>query len=105
MPVRVTEPDPRVDAVRGCVAVERGPLVYCVETADAPPGVELEDLRWDGRRQPVEVARPDIADGVVGVAVPVVHVAQPDAELTAGAIPYYAWANRRPEGMRVWIPR
>ena len=41
----------------------------------------------------------------MGVAVPVVHVAQPDAELTAGAIPYYAWANRRPEGMRVWIPR
>jgi DUF1680 family protein len=27
LPVRVTEPDPRVDAVRGCVAVERGPLV------------------------------------------------------------------------------
>jgi DUF1680 family protein len=105
MPVRVTEPDPRVDAVRGCVAVERGPLVYCVETADVPPGVELEDLRWDGRRQPVEVARPDIAPGVVGVEVPVVRSSQPDAELTAGAIPYYAWANRRPEGMRVWIPR
>jgi uncharacterized protein len=90
--------------VRGCVAVERGPLVYCVETADVPAGVELEDLRWDARRQPVEVARPDIAEGVVGVAVPVVRPAS-DEDLTAGAIPYYAWANRRPEGMRVWIPR
>ena len=38
LPVRVTEPDPRVDAVRGCVAVERGPLVYCVESADLPAG-------------------------------------------------------------------
>ena len=104
MPVRVTEPDPRVDAVRGCVAVERGPLVYCVETADVPAGVELEDLRWDARRQPVEVARPDIAEGVVGVTVPVVRPTSDD-DLTAGAIPYYAWANRRPEGMRVWIPR
>ena len=26
-------------------------------------------------------------------------------DLTAGAIPYYAWANRGVEGMRVWIPR
>ena len=36
MPVRATVPDPRIDAVRGCVAFERGPLVYCLETADLP---------------------------------------------------------------------
>ena len=35
---RLTAPHPRVDAVRGCVAIERGPLVYCVEEADAPAG-------------------------------------------------------------------
>ena len=45
MPPRLTVPDPRVDAIRGCVALERGPLVYCVETADLPAGVELEDVR------------------------------------------------------------
>ena len=45
MPVRVTEPDPRIDAVRGCVAIERGPIVYCVESADLPAGVDLEDDR------------------------------------------------------------
>ena len=47
LPIRRTEPDPRVDAVRGCVAFERGPLVYCIETADLPAGTVLEDLRWD----------------------------------------------------------
>ena len=31
---RWTFPDPRVDAVRGCVAAERGPLVYCLESTD-----------------------------------------------------------------------
>ena len=35
---RLTAPHPRVDAVRGCLAIERGPLVYCVEEADAPAG-------------------------------------------------------------------
>ena len=33
---RWTRPDRRVDAVRGCAAIERGPLVYCLEQADQP---------------------------------------------------------------------
>ena len=119
MPVRVTEPDSRVDAVRGCVAVERGPLVYCLESADLPPGIQLEELRLDPRREPATVPRPDVGDGIVGVAVPVVRgpVAGPApaggpspagdaaAGLSAGAVPYFAWANRGAEAMRVWIPR
>jgi DUF1680 family protein len=102
LPIRVTEPDPRVDAVRGCVAVERGPLVYCVEAADAPPGTELEELRWDPERSPVTVPRPDLGPEVVGVAVP---LARGGAALSAGAVPYFAWANRGAGAMRVWIPR
>src|SRR5262249_36027002 len=31
---RFSAPDPRIDAVRGCLAVERGPLVYCLESTD-----------------------------------------------------------------------
>jgi uncharacterized protein len=118
LPVRVTEPDPRVDAVRGCLAVERGPLVYCLESADLPPDTQLEDLRWDPGREPVAVPRPDIGDAVVGITVPVVRrrpgdrgPAGPDTAdsgptgLSAGAVPYFAWANRGAEAMRVWIPR
>jgi uncharacterized protein len=104
LPVRVTEPDPRVDAVRGCVAIERGPLVYCIESADLPARVQLEDLRWDAQRGIDTVPRPDIGDGIVGVTAPVVHSPSGDG-MVAGAIPYYAWANRRVEGMRVWLPR
>jgi DUF1680 family protein len=108
LPVRVTEPDPRIDAVRGCVAVERGPLVYCIESADLPPGIELEDLHWDLGREPVAVPRPDIGDAVVGVRIPVGReqtAGTGSADLSAGAIPYFAWANRRVGAMRVWIPR
>jgi uncharacterized protein len=39
---RWTYPDPRVDALRGCAAVERGPLVYCFEQADQP--ARLDEL-------------------------------------------------------------
>ena len=99
LPVRVTGPDPRVDAVRGCVAVERGPLVYCVESADLPAGTELEDLRWDPGREPVTAPRPDLGDAVVGITVPLADAG------TVGAIPYFAWANRGAGAMRVWVPR
>ena len=34
---RITRPDPRIEAVRGCVALERGPLVYCEEEAELVP--------------------------------------------------------------------
>lgn len=36
-------PHPRIDAVRGCAAIERGPLVYCLEQADQQAGPELDD--------------------------------------------------------------
>jgi uncharacterized protein len=112
LPVRVTEPDPRVDAVRGCVAIERGPLVYCLESADLPPDTRLEDLRWDPGRAPATVPRPDLGDGLVGIQLPLRRgpagqgAAGAGADgLSAGAVPYFAWANRGAEAMRVWIPR
>jgi DUF1680 family protein len=112
--VRVVEPDPRVDAVRGCVAVARGPLVYCVESVDLPPGVELEDLVWDPAGDP-EVCEPGPFGGsVTAIAVPLRRrdgaagsepgVPGPEA-LRVPAVPYYAWAHRGRGAMRVWVPR
>src|SRR5690606_2439594 len=47
---RLTWPDPRIDAVRGCVAVERGPVVLCLESVDLPAGVTVDDVRVDPGR-------------------------------------------------------
>jgi hypothetical protein len=105
LPIRVTEPDPRIDAVRGCVAFERGPLVYCFESAEAPPRTELEELAWDPSRHPIETRRPETADPMIGLAVPVTRRRPEPQALTAGAIPYFAWANGGAGGMRVWLPR
>ena len=44
MPPRVTRPDPRIDAVRGTIALERGPIVYAVEEPDLPASVALESI-------------------------------------------------------------
>ena len=94
---RVTAPDRRVDAVRGCVAIERGPLVYCFEAADLSGRVELEAVRV-GQPTIADTKRDDVAPSTVGV-----HVAT-SSNQEVNAIPYFAWANRRPGAMRVWIP-
>ena len=101
MPARVTEPHPRIDAVRGCVALERGPLVYCIETADLPSGSELEDIAVDPAVSPRSVPRPDLDGGVLGLALPGLGGSTP---LEVSAIPYFTWGNRSADAMRVWIP-
>jgi hypothetical protein len=130
---RITAPDARIDAVRATVAMERGPLVYCIESPDLPPGVVLEDVIVDPRNVPAPVSRPDLADGVIGLDVPAIRQRQRGSawpystmepvDPTAGAIgstgdgtggvrnaidlraiPYFTWANRSAEAMRVWIP-
>jgi len=125
---RLIAPDPRIDAVRDCVALERGPLVYCIETADLPSGVAIEEVRLEPGVVPTPVSRADVDGEMVGLDLPAVRrraaglswpYDQPgqvdqaidDAgdgagETTIGlrAIPYFAWANRAVEAMRVWIP-
>jgi len=46
--VRFTRADPRVDADRGAVALERGPLVYCLEASPAPPSSPGTPTCWAG---------------------------------------------------------
>jgi DUF1680 family protein len=107
MPVRITTPDPRVDAIRGTLAIERGPLVYCIETADLPPGIELEEVEIAADVQPEVVARDDVAPDLVGLRLQAWRRSlEGDARrISIGAVPYFAWGNRDLEAMRVWIPR
>ncbi len=104
MPIRLTTAAPRVDAARGCVAVERGPLVYAVEQIDQPSGLLVDDLRLTSENAAdlrIE-ARPDLLGGTVVVRGPATDVAGGHHEFTA--IPYHQWANREVGPMRVWLP-
>ncbi len=120
MEPRLTAADPRLDVDRGCVALERGPLVYCLEGVDHD-GQRLDDLVLatdqplasaadDGELGPVVLVqasgavrgRPAAAwwpyAGPEAVAAPV----QEPAPLTA--VPYFAWGNRAEGAMRIWVP-
>jgi DUF1680 family protein len=104
---RVTSPDPRVDAVRGCVAIERGPLVYALEQQDQQDQTAPDDLVIDPAAELAEESRPDLLDGVMvvkaaGKIIDRSTGEQRDAELVG--VPYHLWANRGPQPMRVWIP-
>jgi hypothetical protein len=103
MPVRVTVPDPRIDAVRGCVAIERGPVVFCVETADLPAGTDLEAIEVSPSVEPTVVPRHDVPDIPLGLSLPAIDAAS-GTPIEIGAMPYFGWAQREPGAMRVWIP-
>jgi uncharacterized protein len=123
MDVRVVSADERIDAVRGCVAIERGPLVYAVEQVDQPAGVAVDDVRFDPAGEPIAEHRPELLDGVTVVTFtgrarrhergtwpypPVTGPAEPDVAdepVRLTAVPYFAWANREVGPMRVWLPR
>ena len=66
---RLTAPNPRIDAVRGCVALERGPVVYCLEEPDLPAGAELADVALDPAADPVDSGPVAQLGGLPGVAL------------------------------------
>jgi DUF1680 family protein len=111
MAPRWTHPDLRIDAVRGCVAVEQGPLVMCAESVDLPGHRHVDLLRVDPSVPPR--ARDD-AVLVAGALIEPSERAWPygdDVGAHPGStptevplIPYYRWANRGPSTMRVWLP-
>jgi len=90
LPIRKVLCDPRVEGNRGAVALQRGPLVYCVEGRDSE--VPLDSLAV-GEESDLEARHlPDMLGGIVGIR---------GDRFTA--IPYSTWANRGPGPMRVWL--
>ncbi len=96
MPVRRVLCHPAVDENIGRVALERGPIVYCVEGVDNGGTVANISLSDDAAL--TVDWQTDLIQGVN-----VVHWQQEDRTITA--IPYYAWAHRGESPMAVWISR
>jgi uncharacterized protein len=116
------EANPRIDSTANAVAIKRGPVVYCLEQADQEPGVDVLSVQIDEHAGLSDTWEPGLLGGVVTVGAEG-FVLEGDAwkdrlyrKLGEGssqgrkparlkAIPYYAWANRGPNAMRIWIPR
>ncbi|MCQ4209531.1 glycoside hydrolase family 127 protein [Streptomyces longispororuber] len=121
MTPRLTAAHPRIDALRGSVAVERGPLVYCFEQTDQPAGTDVDELALPADAELRVTHVPDLPG--VGRTVRIEADAEtvraphrdglpylsPDTPLerrpaTATAVPYFQWDNRGDGAMRVWVP-
>jgi len=124
MPPRRVVSDPRVTANVGRVALARGPLLYCVESHDRPgldqdafalpddapvtpgpadsrlPGMTLLDttaVPLPGTPERGALYQPVPGDGQAARA--------PANRAAIRAVPYFAWANRGPSSMDVWLRR
>lgn len=114
---RVVHPDSRIDSVRGCVAVERGPEVFCLESVDlaTASGGAVDDVAAIR----LDTSTPIIAkDGAPVVRLLIVQNddehpwpyadLDPEPSLASAVevplIPYHDWAERGPSTMRVWLP-
>ena len=124
MTPQVIEANRRVVEDYGRVAVQRGPLVYCLEQLDQPEGVALFDVSLDMRHEPAaqfqEEFRSDVLGGIVmlkhrgaveeksgsggGLYFPYTPNTPQARQVELRFIPYYAWANRAGTPMQVWTP-
>jgi uncharacterized protein len=100
----------------------RGPLLYCVEQADNP-GLDPRDVVLPADAAFSASLRPDLLGGVVVLRAQAEGAAPGEGwedrlyctrrgrarsrgidAVKLTAIPYYAWANREPGAMQVWLP-
>lgn len=108
MKPRIVKANGKVEADRGRVAVERGPLVYCAEWPDNDFNVHNILLNQHPAFQVEE--RPDLLYGIHEITTDAQalsydaagKLAVRDVKLTL--IPYYAWAHRGEGDMEVWLP-
>ncbi len=103
MEIRLTEADPNVTTNAGKIAIERGPIVYCMEKAGNA------QINNDGDFDPLKLIvsenaelianySPDLLNGVVEINGTVSY--EDGRSIRMQAIPYYAWNNRGDDGVQ-----
>jgi DUF1680 family protein len=122
MRAELIEAHPLVEELRNQVAVRRGPIVYCLESVDLPPGVCLADVSIPLGIRLEPAVDPDLDAMFPGLRVlrgtahftdpspewegRLYRAVQPRAarEIDLQLVPYLAWDNRGWGEMTVWIP-
>jgi DUF1680 family protein len=118
---QIIEANPRVADDTGRVAIQRGPLIYCLEEIDQPSGIALSEVAINPGRRPAEEFQTEFKNDLLGGTMVLHHTG---VTFDRGAsdkmlysrygretntrkvpltfIPYYAWANRQATSMQVW---
>jgi uncharacterized protein len=108
MPVRRVVANEKVEADRGRVALQRGPIVFAAEWPDNPKG-KVRNLVLPPDARLTSEFRKDLLNGVQvirGRAASLSYDAQGKivrTEQDFTAIPYATWANRGRGEMIVWL--
>ncbi len=106
-------PSARIPELTGCIAVSRGPLVYCFEGVDNENDIlSLElctdtELIVDEKNNTLDAVtikadaiRKSVSDDCLYTTKPPVT-----EKCKVTAIPYYTWGNRGENQMRVWMTK
>ena len=116
MPVNLVEGHPRIEEVRNQVAIQRGPLVYCVESPDLPEGTGILDVYFKWDTQLSAEFRPGFLGGVTVIRGNVLVRSTGDGGMYRTVnkpewrtvettfVPYFAWSNRGTAEMTVFMP-
>ncbi|SUA62147.1 glycosyl hydrolase [Paenibacillus polymyxa] len=111
MPVERIRSNPLVSMNQQQIALQRGPVVYCLEEADN--GANLAGLRLPKDSPITEEFSENLLGGIVKLTIEGHRVKSSNALYSSEplelvpqqitAIPYYAWCNRAKGEMRVWV--
>ena len=118
MPVRMMAANPLVEDDLGQVAIQRGPVVYCLESPDLPKGVKISDISVPADSNLTTRYDRRLLDGVVVLEGRVLARQQQNwngrlyqefqppeqKSINVKFIPYSVWQNRGPSEMSVWLP-
>jgi DUF1680 family protein len=121
---QLLEANAQVIENNGRVAVQRGPLVYCLEQIDQPEGVALKDVALNLGAKSSAPFQEEFQKDLLGGILVLRHIGAAFGEsaeqrhlyfqysseprkskpVSLAFIPYYAWANRTATPMQVWTP-
>lgn len=109
MEPRTVKASKKVEADRGRIAVERGPIVYCAEFPDNNFDIFSVFMNRNPKFEVVE--KPDLLYGINQLKTGAQTLGYDDqgrlttTDVSLTLIPYYAWAHRGSGAMEVWLPQ
>jgi DUF1680 family protein len=117
MTTQLLESNPLVEETRNQVAVKRGPIVYCLESADLSSSQKLSSIliptttQWIPKKQKIVNTEVTALEGSVKLVIDnqwknsLYRPVSTNTQTTkVSLIPYFAWANRGDTEMSVWLP-
>ncbi|GAE09820.1 tRNA (cytosine34-2'-O-)-methyltransferase [Paenibacillus sp. JCM 10914] len=96
MPVEIFRARQEVQANEGRIALQRGPIVYCIEQSDHDK-LKYDEMTFSARERLLVEHREDLLEGVTTLR------GKDGLGRPCQFVPYYAWDNRQPGYMQVWV--